>query len=129
MKTYHPDVAPNPAEWLALGERTRIQLAEKYHKAERIRLPNAKAHAVFHAVVENQVALGVESVCRAIDRLVRQGLSRHDAVHAVGSVLAMQLHETWSASASISQESAQAVYDAALERLTAESWRKEFGDS
>jgi hypothetical protein len=40
-----------------------------------------------HVVVENQVALGeATSVPEALDRLINEGLDRHDAVHAVGSV-------------------------------------------
>mgnify|MGYP003481767832 CR=1 FL=1 len=40
MNTYNPDKAPDPARWLALDEQRRIQLAEKYHRAARTRLPN-----------------------------------------------------------------------------------------
>ena len=53
MNRYDPDNAPDPAEWLALEELTRIQLVEEHHRLARIKLPNLKAHAVFHAVVEN----------------------------------------------------------------------------
>jgi hypothetical protein len=55
---YDPDKAPDPKEWLALDEQERIRLAKNYHVARRIKLPNANAHAAFHAVVENQIAEG-----------------------------------------------------------------------
>jgi hypothetical protein len=45
-----------------------------------------------HVIVENQVALGeaypVQSV---LLRLMEEGLDRHDAIHAIGSVLAERL--------------------------------------
>lgn len=90
---YNPDTPPRPGEWLALDEQARIRLAEDYHRKARIKLPNAKAHAAFHAIVENQIALGLPSVLRAMERLAGQGLSRHDAIHAVCTVLGMRLAE------------------------------------
>jgi hypothetical protein len=56
LNRYDPDHAPNPEEWLALDEQVRIRFAEEYHRAKRIKLPNVKAHAVFHAIIENQIA-------------------------------------------------------------------------
>src|SRR5437660_10218640 len=51
---YDPLEAPDPQEWLALYEQERISLVDDYHRQARIRLPNAQAHAVVHAIVENQ---------------------------------------------------------------------------
>lgn len=34
--------------------------------------PNVKAHAIFRAIVENQIAMGLESVNRAVPRLMKQ---------------------------------------------------------
>ena len=49
---------------------TAIRLVEEYHQRARIRLPNAAAHALFHAAVENQIALGDETpVKRTVERL------------------------------------------------------------
>ena len=83
MTLYEPEVPPDPAEWLALDEQERIQLAEAYHRAARIKLPNVKVHAVFHAIIENQIAEGLDPVLRAMKRLANEGLSRHDAIHAI----------------------------------------------
>jgi hypothetical protein len=52
-----------------------------------VRLPNAQLHAVIHVVVENQLALGEEVVVETLARLQREGLGRHDGVHAIGSFL------------------------------------------
>jgi hypothetical protein len=47
-----------------------------------------KLHGTMHAIVENQVALGDATVVPAtLTRLMREGLDRHDAIHAIGSVL------------------------------------------
>ena len=51
-----------------------------------------KAHAVVHAIVENQLALAEPVVVETFARLGREGLDRHDAVDAIGSVVAGQMH-------------------------------------
>ena len=85
---YDPDREVDPKAWLELDEDERIDLALDYHRRARIKLPNAKVHAVIHAVVENQVALGGDyPVSEKLQQLIGEGLSRHDAIHAIGSVL------------------------------------------
>ena len=123
MRAYDPDRAPDPSQWLALDEQLRIGLAESYHRAARIKLPNVKAHAAFHAIVENQVALQHPPVVRAMERLAKQGLSRHDCIHAIGWVLAQHFHEIMSTPSEDTPTTVQAHYDAAVERLTAAEWR------
>ena len=78
MKRYDPEVPPDPAEWLRLDEQERIRLIEEHHREQRIELPNLKLHAVFHAIVENQIAEQLESSLRGLTRLTAEGLSRHD---------------------------------------------------
>ena len=124
---YDPEVPPDPLEWLALDEQLRIQLAESYHRAARVKLPNVKAHAAFHAIVENQIAEGLESVVRAMARLMKQGLSRHDALHAIGSVVADHFFEAMNTKDRDFSATAQTRYNAAVERLTAEEWRSKYG--
>src|ERR1700676_270077 len=80
---YDPLEAPEPEQWLALDEGERIHLAQSYHRRARVRLPNEKVHAVLHVVVENQIALGDEMpVQRTVQRLIAEGLDRHEAIHA-----------------------------------------------
>jgi hypothetical protein len=123
---YDPALAPDPARWLELDEGERIPLAEAYHRRAQIEVPNDKVHAIIHVVVENQVALGDElPVRQAIERLMGEGLDRHDAVHAVGSVLTAYLHDLLTADAP--QPDRLEAYKKDVERLTAESWRAEFG--
>jgi len=119
MRRYDPEVAPDPAEWLALGELERIRLAEAYHNAAGIELPNLKSHAVFHSIVENQLAEELDPVVRAMARLLEQGLTRHDALHAIGSVVAEHLFEVLSTADAALAKTAQARYEAAVEQLNA----------
>jgi hypothetical protein len=123
MDHYDPHQAPEPKEWLAMDEDERIDLAEQYHRQARIRLPNVTAHAVMHAVIENQIALGDEiPVRRTLQRLMSEGLDRHDALHAIGSVLAGHMHDLVSRPKAPSDANPNDAYYAALERLTAEDW-------
>ena len=128
MYTYNPDQAPNPTEWLALDEQMRISSIESYHHAARIDLPNAIAHALFHTIVENQIAMLHSPVIRAMARLAKQGLSRHDCLHAVASVLAQHIYDAWNANASDASTPFAAHCDAAIERLDAATWLSQMKD-
>jgi len=120
---YDPLDAPEPEEWLAIDEAERIHLAQDYHRRARVRLPNEKLHAVLHVVVENQIALGDEMpVQGTVHRLMAEGLDRHEAIHAIASVLAEFMHDLVN-NPGLSTESNQA-YFAALQQLTAEGWLK-----
>ncbi len=120
MDRYNPDKSPNPAEWLALDEQLRIMLVETYHRKARVKLPDSRLHATFHSIVENQLAENLAPVVRAIARLRKEGLSRHDAVHAVGSVLAEHLNDLMSGK--LKPQDSEVVYSAAVDRLTAKAW-------
>src|SRR6185503_7027172 len=93
MNSYNPDLSPTAKEWLQSDEGERIVLVSAYHHDNHIKLANAQLHAVMHVVVENQLALGEEGVINTLTRLQSEGLSRHDALHAIGSVLAENLYE------------------------------------
>jgi hypothetical protein len=96
-------------------------VALDYHRRARVRLPNEKLHAVLHVVIENQIALGDEiPVQNTAQRLMAEGLDRHEVIHCIASVLAEFIHDLMGNSGS-STKSNQA-YFAALQRLTAEGW-------
>jgi hypothetical protein len=123
MQRCDPFKAPDPEEWLALDEQERIALARDYHRRARIRVPNATVHATAHAIVETQIALGDETpVRRTAQRLMEEGLDRHQAVHAIGMVLFEFMFDL--ANAPASDGDPNLPYFAALERLTAEGWRR-----
>jgi hypothetical protein len=122
---YDPLTAPDPDEWADLDEGQRISLVRAYHKKARIQLPNAAVHAAIHAVVETQITLGDETpVERTVERLIDEGLDRHDAIHAVGMVLVE--HMQGLVQAIVMPAEPNEAYYAALERLTAEEWRRSF---
>jgi hypothetical protein len=59
----------------------------QYHRRQGIRLPDKTVHALIHVIVENQVALGDKYPVKSVlSRLIAEGLNRHEAVHAIGSV-------------------------------------------
>jgi hypothetical protein len=122
MKHYDPEDLPDAEAWLALDETERIDLVLQYHRRARVKLPNATLHAAIHAVVENQVALGDDiPVRRALERLQTEGLDRHEAIHAVGSVLAKHMYDLLKAGVAAAEPNK--LYWDELEHLTAESWR------
>jgi hypothetical protein len=126
MERYNPLEAPVLEEWLDLDESERIALVERYHRHARIPLPNLKAHATFHAIVENQAALGDETpVRRTLARLVEEGVDRHEAIHAVAATLTEHMSDLFRSATPPSDPNAS--YFAALEKLTVESWRKTYG--
>jgi hypothetical protein len=75
-----------------------------------------------------QAALGDEMpVRRTIDRLMKEGIDRHEAIHAVGSVMSEHMWKLGrSAPTAASHAELNAPYYAALEKLTVESWRQAY---
>ncbi len=128
MTNYDPAIAPDPTVWLALGEQERIYLVEKHHRVAKVKLPHITLHASFHVVVENQVAEGLQSTVRAMDRLMKEGLSRHDALHAIGSVVADHCYKAMHAKDSEIAKTIQVSLDTELERLSAKKWMKKYGN-
>jgi len=126
IEQYDPLNPPDPQEWLALDEMTRIILVLEYHTKSGEESERDHVHAVVHTVVENQVALGDDyPVKSAIERRMGEGLDRHDAIHAVGSVLAKYLWEVGTGrnkSPNFSDD-----YFEEVSRLTAQKWRDEYG--
>ncbi len=122
MRSYDPDKPVDPAEWKSLDEQERIYLVQEYHRKRRIKLPNPQLHATFHAIVENQIATGSEiSTREVLLRLMEEGLSRHDAVHAIATVVSGVTFDTLKGKVS---RDANRAYFERLSRLTAERWLK-----
>ena len=127
MESYDPEQPIDPEGWNALDEAERQVLVERHHRKIHIKVPNLRAHAAIHVAVENQVALGDEiPTQKTLRRLMSEGLSRHDAVHSIGSVLAEHLWNLFKDDAK--DEDPNAEYFRQLEELTAESWRKNYGE-
>ena len=76
----------------------------------------------FHTIVENQMAANEPVVVETLTRLRKEGLSRHDAVHAIGLVLAAQVYDVLKREQPDTGKDPNEAYATELRRLTAESW-------
>ncbi|MCD6499864.1 MAG: DUF1841 family protein [Deltaproteobacteria bacterium] len=117
---YDPLFEPEPESWMQLDEQERIALVLKQHARTGAELPNAMLHAAIHAVVENQLAMNDNRVRHTLDRLLGEGLDRHDAIHAIGSVLAEQL---WRMGRGAQVPPSSEGYYDSLTKLSAAKWR------
>ena len=117
---YDPDHPPPADAWLELDEQQRTDLVSRYHETVGDLAGNPTLHALMHTVVENQLAGGHQPAVRAMARLLRDGLDRHEAIHALASVLASQIYDALKGAAA-SSDPKQDV-DRALDALTAERW-------
>ena len=123
MERYDPDKPVDPKEWMALDEDEREHLVERYHRKNRIKVPDLGMHAMFHVLIENQIALGDSIPAqKTLARLMYEGLSRHEAVHAIASVAASHLFNL--VKHGPTSEDSSADYYRQLEELTAEGWLK-----
>jgi hypothetical protein len=119
---YDPDKPTDPGEWLALDEMEQQLIVERYHKRAGVTLPSARMHAIMHAAIETQVADGRASAVKALERMLAEGLSRHDGIHALGSVLAKHMYAVMKDMEPFDDK----AYDADLDALSAESWLSEW---
>ena len=115
---YDPDEDVDAAAWLAMDESEQQHLIRRYHKRAGIRMPSTRMHAIVHGAIESQLAEGEPVVTDAFSRMRAQGLSRHDAVHAVGSVWIRHVYEVLKNQ----QLFDKGTYDADMRSLTAEEW-------
>ncbi|KQV55033.1 MULTISPECIES: hypothetical protein [unclassified Duganella] len=114
---YDPDAEPNPREWLALPGRDRFRVVQNYHIAKRLKLRNSKIHAYLHVAVEDQLASGYGPSKRAVKRLMAEGQSRHDAVHAIGMVISKFMYHSAEWRADDQHAASQARMGEAIESL------------
>ena len=120
---YDPARHVDAEEWSQLDEGEQIELVMEYHRPARIRLPNLRVHASLHVTVENQVLLGEETpVAAALLRLMGDGLDRHDAIHAIASVLSRVMYDAVTRNET---RDLKTVYYSEVDRLTAEGWRSQ----
>ena len=122
---YDADKNPCADTWLELDERERIELVIDCHRRTRVQLESPEPHAIAHVVVENQVALGEATrVPETLYRLMDEGLDRHDAVHAIASILMSVM------SADVHRRDDDGdlttEYNRKLTILTAVGWRSQF---
>src|SRR6266567_5036697 len=121
---YDANERPHSATWLELDENERIDAVMDYHHRAGVKLEDLKLHAITHVVVENQVALGEPTpVPATLNRLVDEGLDRHEAIHAIASILMSIVFD-------VSHDPAvggdiNSRYSRELAKLTATGWRSQ----
>jgi hypothetical protein len=123
LQRYNPDRELVAADWLKMSEEARLDTVLAYHRHRRVSLPKPRLHAVVHVIVENQLAIGEEVVIETLERLQREGVSRHDAIHAIGMVLTEYMHSLMQSEAT-SPPDIHAPYFERLKKLTADEWRR-----
>lgn len=126
IERYNPLQTPDAEQWLQMDEQERLALVLDFHDKEsdeddELEDEQKHLHAAIHVVVENQLAMATPMVAETVARMRRQGLDRHDAVHAVGAVLAGDIFELLKGKAETWQPQR---YRRRLEKLTAKRWRK-----
>ena len=113
---YDPLDPPRSRAWRSMDEDECIEAVLAFHRILGIETGNDHLHATVHVIVENQALLGEETPVRAaLVRLVREGLDRHEAIHAVGSALIEYITNPGKAGG-------KEVYFHEVETMTAEKW-------
>lgn len=120
MPYYDPQRDPDPQDWLDQDEEERVEAAVTFHRIKGLEAPNARMHAVIHATVETQLAQEQPEVVAALERLRAGGMDRHDAIHAIGQVLAKTLYGV---ARSATPNDPNRAYFEALKTLTASKRR------
>lgn len=118
---YDPDISPDPQEWLSTDGEDRIEAVLTWHEEVETRSePESgwQLHSSLHAQVETRIAEGGAEADKLAE-LTRAGLSRHDAVHAIASVLQRLMED-------VVKKGADATgFEALLRDLTAERYLRE----
>ena len=124
MKYYDPDERLNIEEWLTLDDSQKVKIVSDFHESIKEEFSDDGAfamHSHMHVIVENQIAGNVELVPETVDKLMRQGLSRHEAIHAVSAILAEDIFDMLQGKV---EEFSLKKYRRKLEKITAKKWRK-----
>ncbi|HEY5624271.1 MAG TPA: hypothetical protein VIV14_10970 [Gammaproteobacteria bacterium] len=120
-RAYDPDVAPDKLDWIDTDEGEQLHRIMQFHESHGEYGESLEAHAALHVAIETQIATDTPEVEATLDRLVKQGLTRHDAIHAIGSVLADSIEEILASDESETAD-ANARYYEKLSRLNASDW-------
>ena len=120
---YDAAISPASKRWLHADEGERIEAILAFHRGRKgthPETPNPRVHAIMHLLVENQVAANDPPETKAaFERVIRAGCSRHEAIHAVGSVLAQEMYAVLKEERPFDRERTAR----ALKVLSPEEWR------
>ncbi|MDF1861061.1 MAG: DUF1841 family protein [Verrucomicrobiales bacterium] len=116
---YDPDSPLLPDEWNQLSDLDKESTVSIYVRLCESEVENPTLHASIHVIIENQIAMGDEiPVAEVAHRLMKEGLSRHDTIHAIGSVLGEAMFSALKKGQEIDNEK----YYADLGDLSAARW-------
>lgn len=116
----------DPERWLDLPEEDRLTVISDHH--ERLGEPedagtNANLHNSFHLIVENQLAMDDPPQARkTLERLLAEGLDRHEAIHAISAVVASMIFDGTKKERPFSRES----YAKKLATFDVATWHAEY---
>ena len=113
--------------WLALDENEQQELVEEYVQTEEEAIGDASfsLHAAAHCMVETQLAMDEKETVEAYNRLIRQGLKRHDTLHALGAIIFEGVYESMGEVIDGEEAPDMTVgYKNRLRKLTAKRWLK-----
>jgi hypothetical protein len=120
---YDPEKPPAPDVWRDLDEDEAQLMIARHHRSPGCAHPpaaNRRLHDITHLLVENHAASPDLPIADALVRLVAEGLTRHEAVHAVGSVMSRYLLDALSPGTPAPDLE---QYYTEVRSLTAASWR------
>ena len=99
-----------------------MQRVQKYHELSSKpgdEPPNLQRHVGMHVLVEQQVARDEPpEAAQALARLRRDGMNRHDAVHAIGFILTEHMKRAMESRMPVDES----AYGRELSQLTLKSW-------
>lgn len=123
MDTYNPNKAIDRENWLALDEDLRIELVHYFHSGLDLGMAEdaLQVHSSIHVIVENQLAMGVDFIPETFAKLTRQGLNRHEIIHAIGAIISEDIFDVMKGNI---EEFSPKKYRRKLEKLTAKRWLK-----
>ncbi len=123
MDKYNPNKPVDSENWLALDEALRIELVHDFHSELDVEMAvdALKVHSSIHVIVENQLAMGVDLIPETIAKLTRQGLNRHEAIHAIGAIISEDIFDVMKGNA---EEFSPIKYRRKLDKITAKRWLK-----
>jgi hypothetical protein len=84
---YDANKGPDPKFWSSLDQSARVDLVVTHHRQAQIPGDGDELHIAVHVAIEDHIACGPTEVLWMVTRLVNEGLSRHDAIHAIGDDL------------------------------------------
>jgi hypothetical protein len=87
--TYDPELGPDLDAWLDLDQDGQLADIERYHeeRPHGMMLGRPDIHAMMHWSAEFELMHGNQTSSDACERILLQGLTRHDAIHQIGAVL------------------------------------------